>query len=172
MSARDLPVVFASQRDAHSIAEMSRDLIEHGLGWQYRRERIAGMIADRDTVAVVTRDGPRVAGFAFMTFGPERGHLVLLAVQPSHHRQGLARRMIAWLSDSAVVAGVVSIHVELRASNHGALAFYRREGFTETLRVPGYYRGRESAIRMMRLLRTPGGTVPAWRPPTFDGRTR
>ncbi|MFO1312378.1 MAG: GNAT family N-acetyltransferase [Burkholderiales bacterium] len=170
MSPRDLPVALACPPDAHAISEMSRDLIEHGLGWAYRRDRIAGMIADRDTVAIVTRDGPRVAGFAFMTFGDERGHLVLLAVRASHQRQGVAHRMIAWLTDSALVAGAASLHVELRASNHAALAFYRTEGFAETLRIPGYYRGRESCIRMMRLLRAPGPAAPAWRPPSLDGR--
>ena len=30
---------------------------------------------------------------------------------------------------------------------------YRALGFSETIRVPGYYRGRESALRMIRMLR-------------------
>lgn len=172
MPARDLAVAFASPTDALPIAHMSRDLVEHGLGWAYRRERIAAMIAERDTVAIVTRDGPHVAGFAFMTFGADRGHLVLLAVRPSHQRHGLARRMTGWLTETARVAGAASLHVELRVGNEPALAFYRSEGFAETLRVPGYYRGRETCIRMMRLLRPPGLAMPEWRPPTFDGRPR
>ena len=57
--------------------------------------------------------------------------------------------------ESAATAGVASIHVELRARNTGAHAFYRAIGFAETLRVPGYYSGRETAIRMIRMLRTP-----------------
>ena len=48
---------------------------------------------------------------------------------------------------------MVSIHVELRADNSGAFAFYRALGFVETLRVPGYYSGRVTAIRMLRMLR-------------------
>lgn len=172
MRLRELPVVFASAADAPSIAAMSRDLIEHGLGWEYRRERVAGMIANRDMVAIVTRDGPHVAAFAFMSFGAERGHLVLLAVRPSHQRQGLAHRMLAWLTGSALVAGVSSLHCELRAGNQAALAFYRSEGFSETLRIPGYYKGREAGLRMMRLLRAPGAAAPPWQPPTFDGRLR
>ena len=46
--------------------------------------------------------------------------------------------------------------------------FYRALGFEQTLRIAGYYRGRETAIRMMRLLRTPGLAPLAWRPPTLD----
>jgi ribosomal protein S18 acetylase RimI-like enzyme len=34
------------------------------------------------------------------------------------------------------------------------LRFYRAMGFSETFRVPGYYRGRETAVRMIRMLTT------------------
>lgn len=172
MTLRDLPIGFASSGDAQAMAVMSRDLVEAGLGWEYRRERIAGMIADRDTVAIVSRDGARVAGFAIMTYGAERGHLVLLAVRPSHQRQGVARRMVEWLTDTALVAGVASLHVELRVTNLSALAFYKGEGFAETLRIPGYYRGREAGVRMMRLLRNPALPLPVWQPPTVGGAAR
>jgi ribosomal-protein-alanine N-acetyltransferase len=170
MANRETPLVFASVRDAQALAAMSRDLIEAGLGWDYRRERIARMIADADTVTLVARDGLRISGFAAMTFGDERAHLVLLAVRPSHQRCGIARRLVDWLVESAMTAGVASIHVELRASNAAAFAFYRATGFAETLRVPGYYRGREAAVRMIRMLRAPGSVTQPWRPPTLDCR--
>ena len=172
MACRDLPMGLASIGDAQSLAVMSRDLIEAGLGWEYRRDRIAAMIGDAENVAIVTRDGPRVAGFAVMRFGDERGHLVLLAVRPTHQRRGIGGAMIAWLTDTAMVAGVASIHVELRETNTVAHAFYRNAGFAETLRVPGYYRGREAAVRMIRMLRLPNEALPAWSPPTFDGRQK
>jgi ribosomal-protein-alanine N-acetyltransferase len=145
---------------------MSRDLIEAGLGWQYRSERIRQLIDDSETVTLVARDGERMIGFAVMTFGEERAHLVLLAVRPACQRRGIARRLVQWLLQSATAAGIASIHVELRAQNEAAYAFYRALGFTETLRLPGYYKGRETAIRMMRMLRLPGPSLPAWRPPS------
>ena len=48
------------------------------------------------------------------------------------------------------------------------VALYRDVGFMETIRVPGYYSGRETALRMMRMLRWPDATAPAWSPPTLD----
>jgi ribosomal-protein-alanine N-acetyltransferase len=82
---------------------------------------------------------------------------MLLAVHPDFRRRGVARQIVQWLVTSAATAGVATIHVELRAGNAGAYALYRSLGFAETLRVPGYYAGRETAIRMLRLLRTPAG---------------
>lgn len=171
MALRDVPPLeFARPDDARALAAMSRDLVEAGLGWEYRPERIARMIADPDTVALVARDAACVAGFAVMSFGDERAHLALLAVRPAHRRRGIARALVAWLVDSAAVAGAASVHVELRAGNHPAQSLYADAGFVETLRVPGYYRGRETAVRMLRVLRPPGKAVPAWRPSPLDRR--
>lgn len=170
MDCRNIPLGFARPSDAQALALMSRDLIESGLGWVYRTERIAELIGHPEAVALVARDSPRPVAFAVMTFGDERAHLVLLAVRSTHQRRGIARRMVEWLLQSAAVAGIASIHVELRADNRPAYALYRALGFAETLRVAGYYRGRETAVRMMRLLRAPQRAAPTWRPPTRGQR--
>jgi ribosomal protein S18 acetylase RimI-like enzyme len=165
MAARDISLDFARPSDAQALAVMSRDLIEAGLGWVYRPERFSRLIANDDTVALVARAGERPVGFAVMEFGDERAHLVVLAVAPKHQRAGIARRMLAWLLKSALTAGITSVHVELRADNQPAFELYRSMGFCETLRVPGYYRGRETAIRMIRMLRGSRLALPHWQPP-------
>jgi ribosomal-protein-alanine N-acetyltransferase len=88
-----------------------------------------------------------------------------MAVRPAGQRRGIARRMTQWLIETAMTAGIASIHLELRAQNKDGFAFYRALGFSETLRLPGYYRGRETAIRMIRVLRPPSAIAPLWRPP-------
>jgi ribosomal-protein-alanine N-acetyltransferase len=171
MDPRDRKLRLAKQSDASTLAAMSRDLIEVGLGWQYRTRRISQLIADPDAINLVACDSQRTLGFAIMTLGDERAHLVLLAVRPSHQRQGVARELMAWLVESATVAGIATIHVELRIDNKAAYAFYNAIGFAETLRTPGYYRGREAAVSMIRMLRMPGMMPQPWRPPTLDRRS-
>lgn len=155
MAALDIDLGFANADDAQAIARLSRDLIEAGLGWTYRPGRIRALMAEPEAVTLVARAGARCSGFGIMRFGDERGHLILLAVERAHQRRGIARRMLGWLVESARVAGMASIHVELRAGNARALSFYRAAGFSETFRVPGYYRGSETAVRMLHLLRAP-----------------
>ena len=157
VALEDITLQFAERSDAATLAGMSRDLIEDGLGWRYRTQSVQQLIADRETVTLVARHADNVAGFAIMKFGDERAHLVLLAVRPAFQRRGIARQIIQWLVESATIAGVASLHVELRARNTDAHAFYRAIGFAETLRLPGYYSGRETAIRMIRMLRSPEG---------------
>ena len=170
MTATTITLRLARASDASAIAAMARDLIEAGLGWNYRPARIVPLIRDRDTTTVVADRHGKPVGFAIMGFGDERAHLVLLAVHPAHHRQGIARRMMDWLIESAVAAGILSLHLELRAGNAAARTFYRRMNFAETQLVPGYYRGAESAIRMERVLRISGAPPFEWRPLKFDKR--
>jgi ribosomal protein S18 acetylase RimI-like enzyme len=165
----------AEPGDAQSVAEMSRDFIESGLGWRYDSTHILRAMRRRETAVLVAterqtyvaRARPALAGFAVMDFGDERAHLVLLAVQPVRRRHGIGRRLVDWLLESALTAGMASVHLELRADNEAARRFYRTLGFSETVLVPRYYNGREAAMRMIRVLRAPGPLPLAWRPPVL-----
>jgi ribosomal protein S18 acetylase RimI-like enzyme len=145
----------ALAQEARSMAEMSRTQIEAGLAWRYTPRRMAALIAAADTVALVAHDRAGLRGFAVMQFGDEHAHLVLLCVQPAQRRNGIGRRLSEWLFESARVAGIASIQLELRADNAGALAFYRRLGFSATQEVAGYYDGAIAARRMHLQLRAP-----------------
>jgi ribosomal-protein-alanine N-acetyltransferase len=165
MNAKDITLRPGRPDDAVRIAAMSRDLIETGLGWSWGPDRVARSIANKDTSTLLACERERVVAFAIMYFGDEHAHLNLLAVRQSHQRLGIGRHMIAWLVESAYAAGVATIHLELRASNYTARSFYRSLGFTESAYIPGYYRGREMALRMVRVLRKPGMPLPAWSAP-------
>ena len=138
------------------MAEMSRQLIEAGLGWRYTPQRIAALIRHAETIALVALDTAGLQGFAVMQFGDVQAHLVLLCVQPTLRRCGIGQRLMDWLLQSARVAGIESIALELRADNAAALAFYRRLGYAETQLVPAYYDGRVPAQRMSLRLRAAG----------------
>ena len=140
----------AKAADAHEIAELSRDLIERGLGWTWHRGRVLRSIHARETNVLVATEDSRIIGFAIMEYGDSRAHLLLLGIRTSHQRQGIGKRMLAWLEETALAAGISEIELELRQSNHSARRFYQRLGFIETGYVPGYYRGIETAIRMTR----------------------
>jgi ribosomal-protein-alanine N-acetyltransferase len=185
VTPRAITIRLAEPRDAQAIAMMSRDFIEAGLGWKYDAARVMRAIRDRETLAVVACESGKAAaastaagtrgaltGFAIMEFGDERAHLVLLAVRPSHRRLGIGQRLLEWLVESARVAGMASIHLELRSNNDAARRFYRAMSFYETVLVPGYYRSgegrKEGALRMLRVLRAPGPVPYTWRPPRTE----
>ncbi len=140
----------ARDADARGIAEMSRDLIEQGLTWSWTPARVQHFISGAESSVVVARREQRLAAFAIMHFGDEVAHLNLLAVSPEHRRQGLGRQLIEWLTKTAIEAGVFRINLELRTHNQPARVFYEKLGFAQLGVVPGYYQGREAALRMSR----------------------
>jgi ribosomal-protein-alanine N-acetyltransferase len=144
----------ANPADAQSIALMSRELIETGLsGWSWDPKRVTRSIQARDTLVVVAAVRHHLNGFAIMNFGDEQAHLSLLAVTTSHQRCGIGRQLMTWLEESALVAGIATINLELRATNFAARDFYRALGYAEAAYIPGYYRGVETALRMSRDIR-------------------
>jgi ribosomal protein S18 acetylase RimI-like enzyme len=136
---------------------MSRDQIEMGLAWRWTPSRVAEQIHCPDTVVLIAGDQKAIAGFAIMYFGEEIAHLNLLAVKESHQRLGIGSRLLNWLEESSIVAGVATVELEVRARNRGAHAFYKSLGYEEVRLLPGYYSGRESAIQMARFLRMSEG---------------
>lgn len=168
MSHAAITLRLATARDAHAIALLSRDTIEQGLPWKYDAARVQRLLRRRDTAVLAACERSELVGFAMMQFGDERAHLLLLAVRPTHRRRGIARRMLEWLIESALTAGISSVHLELRTGNEAARRFYRALGFSETLLMPRYYDGKEGALRMLRLLRGTQQPAYVWRPPTLD----
>jgi ribosomal-protein-alanine N-acetyltransferase len=147
-------LALARAADAAEIAQMSRDFVEHGLTWSWTPARVQHFISGADSSVVVARRGHtrRISAFAIMHFGDEVAHLNLLAVAPLHRRQGLGRQLMDWLTATAVEAGVFRINLELRTQNAQARSFYEALGFEQLGVIPGYYQGREAALRMTRRL--------------------
>ena len=145
----------AKRKDARDIANMARTLIEHGLPWSWNERRIVHCLANPDCVVITARDTRKLVGFAVMEFLDDRAHLSLLAVQPGYQRMGVGRGLLEWLHSSARTAGTFLVHLEVRAGNRPAMAFYRRLGFHEAGARRGYYGGREDAVRMACDLATP-----------------
>ncbi len=145
-----ISIRFADRADALAVAEMSRDLIEAGLGWSWTKERVMRSLRHPDTNAIVAVHDLHRAGFGIMKYGEEEAHLLLLAVDPAHARLGIGRTMLEWLERSAQVAGLGRVTLEARAGNVAAHAFYRSLGYAQAQVLPGYYIGRESSVRMVK----------------------
>jgi ribosomal-protein-alanine N-acetyltransferase len=144
----DLQIRLAAPADARPIAELSRDHIEQGLGWRWTPRRVLAALRSPDVNVAVARRGERLAGFGLMQYKDEEAHLLLLAVAPDSRREGVATALVAWLEKCARTAGIGTVHLEARIGNDAARAFYRRLGYREIARVPGYYLGEEDGVRI------------------------
>ena len=150
MTNSDLSLLLARPADATTIANMSRDLVEYGLRWRWTPKRVAASIRAPNVNVLVACIHDHTAGFAIMRYGDDDAHLDLLAVALPYRRYGIGRQLLQWLEKCAVVAGIFSVVLEVRAGNKGAQLFYERMGYRTLVHLPGYYQGIEAALRMGR----------------------
>lgn len=56
--------------------------------------------------------------------------------------------MIKWLEKTALISGNGVVYLETRLTNQEGRKFYESLGYKVIQRIPGYYKGRETAVRM------------------------
>jgi [ribosomal protein S18]-alanine N-acetyltransferase len=105
--------------------------------------RVALVVADPQTKVL--------QGFTVANVLPPHAELETIAVDPACQRRELGRRLFDALACELQAAGAHEIALEVRASNHVALAFYRSLGFGKTGLRRGYYTDPADDAVLMRL---------------------
>lgn len=150
----DAQIRLATPADAPAIAAMSRDYIESGLPWGWRRERVARAIFDPDTNVAVAGAAGAITGFGIMRYADDEAHLQLFAVRPEHRQRGVGSALLSWLEAVSRVAGAQRIRVECREDNLAARNFYCVNGYHELRIHHAMYGGRVDGVRLEKWLRT------------------
>lgn len=102
---------------------------------------------------VAERDGQAVGYVGCQTVLDE-GYITNVAVSPDARRQGIARALIAKLTDEARAAGLAFVTLEARASNAPAIALYEGAGFGRVgVRKNFYTAPTEDAVLMTLFLK-------------------
>ena len=92
-----------------------------------------------------------MAAFAITQIVLDEATLFNIAVDPAFQRRGLGRALLERVIDEVEKRGVVTLWLEVRASNVAAIALYESLGFNEATIRRNYYPtvdGREDAIIM------------------------
>lgn len=168
---KEIEFRLAKKSDLATIAVLSRDFIERGLGWSWTPERLKKSYLSRDTNILVActpslaegqekhtqynrqQQKPQqlkqiVVGFGIMHYGATEANLNLLAVIPEYRRMGIGKFMVQWLEKSALTAGIDVVYLQCRAVNVAAQQFYQKMGYRKLRNLPRYYSVKESAVLM------------------------
>jgi len=79
-------------------------------------------------------------GYAGMHNVLGEGYITNVAVCPEHRRCGIASQLLAYLIEQSEKEKMHFITLEVRVSNHAAIALYRSFGFVRVGLRRGYYR--------------------------------
>lgn len=96
---------------------------------------------------LVAVSGNQVAGYVGSQTVMDEADMMNLAISPDYRRQGIAAALVCKLIESLKAKGVRCLTLEVRASNEPAICLYKKLGFFEIGRRPGYYRNpKEDAL--------------------------
>ncbi|HEX2946015.1 MAG TPA: ribosomal protein S18-alanine N-acetyltransferase [Clostridia bacterium] len=92
-------------------------------------------------------------GYAGMWQVLDEGHITNIAVHPEYRKSGIGSMLMEALLREAGERGITALTLEVRKSNYGAQALYRKYGFEDGGMRKAYYAdNREDAIIMWKRL--------------------
>ncbi|MBB1198908.1 ribosomal-protein-alanine N-acetyltransferase [Enterobacteriaceae bacterium 89] len=136
LSQTDLPRAWQIEQRAHA--------------FPWSEQTLASNQGERYLNLQLTVDG-EMAAFAITQIVLDEATLFNIAVDPAWQRRGLGRELLEQVIDEVEKRGVVTLWLEVRASNVAAIALYESLGFNEATIRRNYYptaEGREDAIIM------------------------
>ena len=119
-------------------------------GDPWSRRLIEEALACENTVSLLAlaEDGG-VLGYLFFTTVLDEGSVDNIAVRPEARRQGIASALLDTFHRYGREHGLVSLFLEVRASNQNAFSLYDKLGYREVGRRKNYYLApKEDAIIM------------------------
>jgi [ribosomal protein S18]-alanine N-acetyltransferase len=88
-------------------------------------------------ICLAIADGDRLTGYLVCSRYADVWHLMNIAVTPEQRRRGIARRLLEQLLEDAGPNARYTL--EVRTSNHGAIAMYEQLGFRRAGHRRRYY---------------------------------
>ncbi|MBI4818256.1 MAG: ribosomal protein S18-alanine N-acetyltransferase [Deltaproteobacteria bacterium] len=105
-----------------------------------------------DSIVLCHRSDAGLEGFAMARWVVDECELLAIGVDPSLRRRGVGRQLLAAVERAAFERGVVTMFLEVRASNLPARRLYESAGYELTGLRRRYYRDAEDAALYLRRL--------------------
>jgi ribosomal-protein-alanine N-acetyltransferase len=138
--AEAIRIETGTSEDLAAVMEVMGCAFGARFGEAWTRSQLAGILPMAGVSLIIAYDGKSSAaiGFSLCRTVAEESELLLIAVRPEHHRQGIGRRLLDHFMDQARDGGVVRVHLEVRDGNP-AVQMYREAGFEPVGKRRNYY---------------------------------
>lgn len=122
----DLDAVLAIAQDSPEAANWSR-------------ESYLELLRQNGSLGLVLEASGGVSGFLIGRVLADQAEILNLAVQENRRRRGGATELLLAALENVRSRGAQSVYLEVRQSNHPAIAFYLKHGFAISGRRRAYY---------------------------------
>ncbi len=138
-----IQIVRMQTQHTAQVARLERECFS--LPWS--ESSIAGELENPLSLWLVCVDDDRVLGYVGSQTVLGETDMMNVAVAHDARRRGIAQKLIEALAEQLKARGSRCLTLEVRASNAPAICLYRKLGFAQVGRRPGYYRNpKEDAL--------------------------
>lgn len=136
---RNVLIDRGTSHDLDSVMAVMDGAFGDKFGEAWTRSQLAGILPMAGVAMMLARgrDGHPL-GFSLFRTVADESELLLIAVEPAHHRRGIGRLMLDDFMQRARNDGVARVHLEVRDGNP-AIGMYRAAGFSPVGRRRNYY---------------------------------
>jgi ribosomal-protein-alanine N-acetyltransferase len=127
-------------RDLDQVMHVMDEAFGNRFGEAWTRSQCAGILPMAGVSLIVARDmeAGSIIGFSLSRTVADESELLLLAVSPRRHRQGVGCMLLDEFMDRARANGITRVHLEVRDGNP-AIEMYSESGFVTVGRRRNYY---------------------------------
>ncbi len=132
-------IMDGSASDIRRIMPVMAKAFDPNFGETWNADQLAGALCLPGTRLAFALEEGQPLGFALWRTIYEEAELLLIGVDPDHHRKGVGKALYVTATEQIKDFGANRLHVEVRADNP-ALYFYAALGFAQVGSRPNYYR--------------------------------
>ncbi len=132
----DYKIVRLGDEHLESVAELEKICFAH----PWTAEGLKTLTGDGGVGFAALDGGGRVISYAGMVIAADMGDITDVATHPDFRRRGISRLVMETLMEYARKKELVSIALDVRVSNSGAIALYEGLGFSIAGKRPRFYR--------------------------------
>lgn len=111
------------------------------------------LASPRQSVWVVDGRAGRLDALLVLWHHPRRVRVYDVAVHPDRQGHGLGQRLMHVAEETARRGGQPWVSLEADPKEPGLVAWYERQGYATTARLPMYYKNGNAAVRMAKRVR-------------------
>jgi ribosomal-protein-alanine N-acetyltransferase len=139
---RDIRIEDGSSEDIDDVMRVMDEAFGNRFGEAWTRSQLAGILpmAGVSLMLAQARDSKKTIGFSLFRTVADESELLLIAVLPGRHREGVGGQLLRDFLERVRNDGVARVHLEVRDGNP-AVGMYRNAGFSPVGRRRNYYHG-------------------------------
>jgi len=123
------------ETDEAKVADLWKAVFRNPPSWNEPRLDIQRKLAVQRELFFVAVAGEDVLGTVMAGYDGHRGWVYYVGVDPAHRRQGIGAALMRRVEEELDARGCPKLNLQVRASNPGAVDFYRRLGYSVEDRV-------------------------------------